>query len=575
MDTNFKMENKYITMIKGDTLSIGIKCVDENNNPISDIRAVTMTCRDIETGKKIIFQKSIGDGVEKSTEDSDVYIIRVAPSDTETAETGKYVYDVEIRAGSDVFTIMKGNLQIDDDVTKAGVGGREYTYNIDAVVSVTVPEIADGSLTDAKFTDALKLKTIKDYVTPEMYGAIGDGVTDDTTALSNCFATGLDVQFGKGKTYIVSAGLTISAGQTLIGNGSKIKVSDHSDTLAYVLLVSQTHTTGETAFSAENSRVTHLNIDANGKAEQGLCVQNTTGKMFDTIRIYRATLIGLNPQYQSNIHSNCYMNIRVYGYGVTAKGISYATDCRFYNCVTVDCIVGFRAGSSTYSNCTSWISSSDYFNGSIGIDIKDGEPVINNYIADTLQYGIRFYWAESAIITNYKVIHNTSVIAVQDTQYAIYIDDSESSANLNYCRLKLTNALIRYSIKFCNKTFYQLPRCSFCNVTFMDTSTPNWIREGVPLTKISTEHELYYYANGNGLVTVLMKGVNDNLSKNTYLGNLPKGYRPPITILIPTTEGSYLQIGNDGAVYFIFSKPYGFPDSVSNIVCTASFLATN
>lgn len=97
----------------------------------------------------------------------------------------------------------------------------------------------------------------------------------------------------------------------------------------------------------------------------------------------------------------------------------------------------------------------------------------------------------------------------------------------------------------------------------------------MPLTKISTEHELYYYANGNGLVTVLMKGKDDSLSKNTYLGNLPKGYRPPTIIFIPTTEGSFLQIGDDGAVYFIFRKPFGSPDSVSNVVCTASFLATH
>ena len=31
--------------------------------------------------------------------------------------------------------------------------------------------VQDGSLTEAKFSDALKLKTIKDYVTPQMFGA--------------------------------------------------------------------------------------------------------------------------------------------------------------------------------------------------------------------------------------------------------------------------------------------------------------------------------------------------------------------------------------------------------------------
>lgn len=41
--------------------------------------------------------------------------------------------------------------------------------------------VQDGSLTKAKFTDILKKETIKDYGTPEMYGAVGDGTADDTT----------------------------------------------------------------------------------------------------------------------------------------------------------------------------------------------------------------------------------------------------------------------------------------------------------------------------------------------------------------------------------------------------------
>lgn len=45
--------------------------------------------------------------------------------------------------------------------------------------------VRDGSLTAEKFTEDLKRRTIKDNMTPQMYGAVGDGVTDDTQALQD------------------------------------------------------------------------------------------------------------------------------------------------------------------------------------------------------------------------------------------------------------------------------------------------------------------------------------------------------------------------------------------------------
>ena len=49
--------------------------------------------------------------------------------------------------------------------------------------SLTTAKYQDESITEAKLSNALKLKTINCYVTPEEYGAVGDGYADDTAAI--------------------------------------------------------------------------------------------------------------------------------------------------------------------------------------------------------------------------------------------------------------------------------------------------------------------------------------------------------------------------------------------------------
>lgn len=73
--------------------------------------------------------------------------------------------------------------------------------------------VQDNSLTELKFTNNLKLKTIKDYVTPEMFGAIGDGEYDDTnsinSAIENAINNNYTVIFTQGKVYRITEPIVI------------------------------------------------------------------------------------------------------------------------------------------------------------------------------------------------------------------------------------------------------------------------------------------------------------------------------------------------------------------------------
>jgi hypothetical protein len=54
-------------------------------------------------------------------------------------------------------------------------------------------------------------------VTPEQYGAIGNGAVDDTTALLAALATGFDVRLTSGKTYKFTAALSLTANYQRLG----------------------------------------------------------------------------------------------------------------------------------------------------------------------------------------------------------------------------------------------------------------------------------------------------------------------------------------------------------------------
>lgn len=88
--------------------------------------------------------------------------------------------------------------------------------------AVTTPKLADEAVTSAK-VNADFLKTIENaYVTPEQFGAVGDGTTDDTAAIQAAVDKQGLVIFGAKKSYRVTSVVRLKSNTTLNLNGCTI-----------------------------------------------------------------------------------------------------------------------------------------------------------------------------------------------------------------------------------------------------------------------------------------------------------------------------------------------------------------
>jgi len=137
--------------------------------------------------------------------------------------------------GGSAGQVLRKKTGIDYDFEWASVG-QPTDSQTQAAVSAWLEEhpeatttVQDGSLTEAKFTDELKLKAIKDYVTPQMFGAKGDGATNDLASFNSVVASMSDgdVLYIPNGEYLLNDTWTISKNITVYCDGT-IKVT-HSE----------------------------------------------------------------------------------------------------------------------------------------------------------------------------------------------------------------------------------------------------------------------------------------------------------------------------------------------------------
>lgn len=101
----------YLQMVRGDTYQINVEV--EGDSITFD--SAYFTVKRIATNPTPLFQKSLGNGIEKVAPNE--YMVTVAPEDTAGVSAGTYDCDLQVEIEGDITTLVLGKLNIKQDVT--------------------------------------------------------------------------------------------------------------------------------------------------------------------------------------------------------------------------------------------------------------------------------------------------------------------------------------------------------------------------------------------------------------------------------------------------------------------------
>lgn len=265
--------------------------------------------------------------------------------------------------------------------------------------------VQDGGITYAKLNAELK-----NYATPEFFGAVGDGVTDDTQAINSALSSGNHVLFGNGKTYKVSGGLYIQEGQTIDLNGSTIVSSAasmfmnfHSSDVTYGYdgignfeIKNGTIYGGEMLFGhGENIRVRDVNF-RNSLGSHCMQVMSCKRMVIDN-----CSFIGVTPNSNNglaepiNLDPCDWEGFRGYGEGSLSYDGTNNYDITIQNCY-------FASGTDTgFVGLTNAVGGHYH----VSTDLyHENVKFINNFVDGATYSGLRMLDFHNSIISGNKIV---------------------------------------------------------------------------------------------------------------------------------------------------------------------------
>lgn len=237
------------------------------------------------------------------------------------------------------------------------------------------------------------------YVTPEDYGAVGDGVTNDYTALNSAINSGLIVIL-KDKTYLTNTSISVPDNASIIGTGKNSVIKTTSNISIFNITGSDI-TIDRVTFAGNSTGTNQTGVYAVGNAgftlyRVNIKVTNCTFTLLGGFGLYSSYMIGLNSgnEHQGSFYiTNCFFYSCYIGVGLYERG-EYNT---LTNCVISKCSYGYVNNAGNNSFIGGHIADCINNGVTIGTGVNDGHGVVVGTKINHNAYNI----SATGVITNF------------------------------------------------------------------------------------------------------------------------------------------------------------------------------
>jgi hypothetical protein len=319
------------------------------------------------------------------------------------------------------------------------------------------------------------------FVTPQDYGAVGNGTTDDTVALQSAVNSGSPV-FLPPATYLISSAIALPTTPFIFGAGSGTYNVTAGANLSIIKLANGANSSMFT-IAAGNGAGVIRDIQLNGnKANQtgggSAILWSSAGSAQESQwhceRVYVHDAFSSGFETQTNRQNNKFTECVSYNNG------GHGINCSASDSAVINCTIGLNTLDGVLANYVCHISGCDIFSNRNGINIPSsvfGVEITNCGIDRNQQQGI--YIAGSSVDVVACTIHSNGQ-AANNTYGSITVDDTfgtVTGVTISHCNFWLDAGITNlpsYHVNFNTATsLAQVSACSFQAASFATGTVSN------------------------------------------------------------------------------------------------------